>query len=224
MNHVYEYTKDVLLDPHKFFKKVHSEKGMRKQFIFITVFALISFIFLTYSYVQELNRYIEMLNRFMGVEMDAFEMTFMTYLLIYGFLVVLYIVLSFLRYWITHWFVLLFKGVHGYQQTYKAMVYTLAPEYLTAPLMALFALLFVLPKSALVILLLILTGVPMLGLMLYQVYLRTVGLSKLQGISYVESFLSIYILGFILQLIIVTVAEVLLILVFFGLYMAFTAF
>jgi hypothetical protein len=224
MKHVWHYAKEVMLSPSTFFKSVHNEKGLRKQFIFITVFAFIVFVFLTYQYLQQFNDFVTRFNTMTGLTvLGKIPLTIWTYIGVYASLVVLYILLSFLRYGVTHLFVILFNGKYGYHQTYKAMVYTLTPEYISSPLLAIFTIgMAVLDKNWLTYLTLALIFLMMIILAIYQMYLRTVGLSKLQKISPMRSFLSIYVLGLIAQLVIVGIAEIILLVMGYGIYLVVT--
>jgi hypothetical protein len=83
------------------------------------------------------------------------------------------------------------------------MVYSLTPEYISAPILLIMLILFPISISLKNIFLWILFTILLIifiGLAIYQIYLRTKYLSELQSISIIKSFLSIYILGFIGQI------------------------
>jgi hypothetical protein len=223
---VWHAAKEVMVDPHGFFRKVHDERNFRKILNFLSVFTLIVFIFSTYQYLDQINSYISWANDLVGTQvLGTIPITLTTYVAAYGILVVLFIALSFLRYWVTHWFVILFGGKHPYQQTYKAMVYTLTPEYLSIPLFA--AILILLPFTLMrhwIIgyILLFILGALFLAIAIYQIYLRTIGLAKLQEISNVSALLAIYILGIPTQLLIVGITEIILLAIGFAIYLLIT--
>jgi hypothetical protein len=215
MSSVYGYAKEVMVDPHNFFKRVHKEKDFRRVINFLTVFALSVFVVLTFHYLKVFNSFTLTLNDALGVELfSQIPLNLATYIVLYVISVAVFLGLSFLRYHVTHLYVHWLGGKHDYKQTYKALVYTLTPEYLSMPLLVAIGLLLPIAYATKSILLYMVVGVSVIliiGLGLYQVYLRTIGLSRLQSISYVRSFLCIYVLGFLTQMLIVLFIEVVLI-------------
>jgi hypothetical protein len=209
---IIRYAKDVMLRPKEFFKKVEHDKGIHKELQYLVVCSLVVFLFLTYHYIIKLNQYFAKLNEFVGVDtLPHIPETTQMFLLFYASLVFLTIALSFLRYWVTHWFVILFHGKHGYEHTYRAMVYTLTPEYLSAPLILITTIYSIfLQKTWWGYLILGVLASATLAIAIYQMYLRTIGLSSLQKISKLQAFLSIYVLGLIVQMMIILIVEVIL--------------
>lgn len=207
-----------MFKPDNFFFSVKKEKSFKTQTIFLVSVVFFIFLFLTYNYIQQINRMLELTAQYFGISIiDKIPLTFQTYLIFYLSLVVLYLLLAFLRYWVTHWFVLLFKGKGGYRETYKAMVYTRAPEFFSAPMLLLTTAFLPVAISAGKPLLWLAWGlflITFLCLSIYQIYLRTKGLAKIQNLSYLESFLSIYILGQITQLVIIFTVEAILLGIF----------
>ncbi len=212
---VVEEVKGVLLNPKNFFKKIEKDKTFSKHFVFLVILVFFVMLFLTYTYIQQINQYINIFAQQLGIEhiIGQIPLNLTTYAIFYFSLAFIFILLSFLRYWITHWFVLLFKGKRPYRETYKAMVYGKAPEYITAPLFL--ALLLLLPfiTNPIAIVAMVIIAIPFIALSIYQIYIKTIGLAKLQKISNLKSFLSIYVLGFITQLLIVGVIELILLLI-----------
>ena len=207
--------KKVLTSPDDFFSSVKAEKYYRKQTVFLVSVVFFVFLFLTYNYIQQVNSMLKITAEYFGITaIDKIPLTIKTYFIFYLALVVLYLILAILRYWVTHLFVILFKGKGGYQQTYKAMVYTRAPEFFSAPILLIMAILLPLAiatSKPVFWILWILFLLVFLSLSIYQIILRTKGLAKLQNITYMQSFLAIYILGQITQLAIIFAVELLLV-------------
>jgi len=196
---------EIMHQPKEFFKKVHDDKGLRREVQFLTVLSFVIFIFLTYTYLDQLNSVFSRINDYLGEDIfTLIQVNIQNYLYIYLALAVSFILISFMRYWVTHWFVILLGGRQGYQQTYRAMVYSLAPEYVYAPLFAIsmISLPFVIAWGNAIawtiwLVVFVLYMIPSL----YEIYLRIVALSILQKISYWRSFAAIFILGYVTQLI-----------------------
>lgn len=211
---VLKEVKEVLLTPNKFFKRIEKDKKFSRHLIFLVVLVFFIMLFLTYTYIQQINQYITAFADQLGVGhiIEQIPLNLTTYAIFYFSLAIIFILLSFMRYWITHWFVLLFNGKKPYRETYKAMVYGRSPEYITAPLLLGLILLFPFIANPLAIAAIVVIAIPFLALSIYQIYIKTIGLASLQKISKLKSFLSIYVLGFITQLLIVGVIEVILLL------------
>ncbi|MFW6449491.1 MAG: YIP1 family protein [Nanoarchaeota archaeon] len=216
--------KQVLLEPERFFNSVKKEKGFKAQTVFLITVVFFVFLFLTYNYIQQINSFLHLLAQYYGLTaFNHIPLNIKTYAIFYFSLVILYLLLALLRYAVTHFFVKLFNSNATYQETYKAMVYTRSPEFFSAPILLILTILF--PFALAKPILWSIWGVfflAFLALSIYQIILRTKGLAKLQKISYLKSFLSIYIFGQIMQLIIILTIEVLLVgLIGFVLYFIF---
>ncbi|MFO7711304.1 MAG: YIP1 family protein [Candidatus Woesearchaeota archaeon] len=193
---------DILLRPKKGIDEIR-EDGLGQAAFFLVTLILFVFLFLTYTYLQQINAYLQQIG--LGI-----TITPKVYILAYVGFSVFFIILAFFRCWIIHLFVRLFKGKHGYAETYKALVYGRAPEYISAPLLFL---IFILVLRGMY-LWVIIPGLLVAGLSVYQMVLRSSALASLQGLSKGKAFLSIYVLGFIVQLLVLVVIEVILILLF----------
>ena len=198
--------RDVILHPDTSFKSIQKEKGIRNGFRFLTYLILFVLLFLTYTYLRQINSYLEIVNLAGGRQLSI-AITPQSYVIAYLGFAVLFILLSFFRYWVIHWFVLLFGGSYPYKETYKAMVYSRAPEYISAPLLLGIVLLMTFVRGPFALLGILVLGLPFLAISIYQMVLRTKALAKLQHISYLKSFLAIYVLGMITLLLIVGTVE-----------------
>ncbi|MGM5482913.1 MAG: YIP1 family protein [Nanobdellota archaeon] len=214
--------KGIITKPNNFFKRVEKEKDYKKQTIFLVVVVFFIFLFLTYTYINRINEALRFLAETFGFKgIENIPLNIKTYCVFYLSFSVLYFGLALLRYTFIHWFVKLFKGKNKFDATYKAMVYTRAPEFVTAPLILIISLAFSFGFLSNNILIWIIFGVSLiifLVLSIYQVILRTWGLAKLQEFSYFKSFIIIYILSSIAQLMVVFVLEVILITIFIAFF------
>jgi hypothetical protein len=224
MKSVYSYAKSVMLDPRRFFTQVQKEKNSRRVLNFLTVFALSVFVILTFHYLRVFNSFTVTFNQMLGFKLfSQIPLTLSTYALLYVVSVVVFMGLSILRYRVTHLFVRMLGGKKDYNQTYKALVYTLTPEYLSMPILVAIGVLIPIAYLKAQVSLWILIGLLVIvfsALGFYQVYLRVIGLSKLQSITYMRSFLAIYVLGMLTQMLIVLIIEVALIATVLFLYLS----
>ncbi|MGM5488950.1 MAG: YIP1 family protein [Nanobdellota archaeon] len=192
---------EILLKPREAFVRIHKEKGLKQTSIFLVSLVLFVLLFLTYSYLTQINAYLSAMG--FGI-----TITPKVYIISYLGLSIFFIGMAYLRYWIIHWFVRLFKGPYGYAETCKALVYGRAPEYFSAPLFL--GIVLLMPLRNQYLWLIVLLGLLFVGISLYQVVLRTGALAEFQKLSKTKAFLSIYVLGFVVQLLILVVIEFLL--------------
>ena len=217
--HALESIKKILLSPNKFFGAIDKDDNFMRHLLFHVILVLFIMIFLTYTYIQQINAYVSVLAEKTGFSvLQQIPLNLSTYMAFYVSLAIIFILLSFMRYWIVHWFVIIFNGKYGYVQTYKAIIYARAPEYFSAPVFLVIILLLPFAGNLFIVLLLIFFIILFIAISIYQMYLKTKGLSRLQKISPLKSFLSIYVLGLLVQLFIVGVIELILILFLAAIY------
>ncbi len=207
---ILQTAKKIMLEPSRFFTSIHNEKGYKKHLHYMVVITLVTFIFMTLYYLDGFNRAAQFIGDLIpGIHYPRIEPTPKVYLISYIIFAVLFFMVSNLRYFMTHLAVRMLGAKNPFYQTYKAMVYSLTPEYYSAPLLAL---ILILPFFADTIVWIIWGVVFVLYILLslYIVYIRTLALSELQKISMIRSFLAIYILGIFVQMMAVLTISVLL--------------
>ena len=196
-----EKLKKALTEP-AFFKEIRKE-SVASSFIFITIFALVSYIYLTFFYIDQIN---EALARF-----DiTIQLTLVNFLIWYFAFVAFFLVMSIFRFFFIHLFVKLFKGKAGYKETYKSLSYSVAPNYYTMPLF----ILLLIGYASNMLLFYIILPFYMIAV-IYTIYLRSTALSNTQGIGFWKALLSIYVFGTILQLIAIIIIEVIILSIYF---------
>jgi hypothetical protein len=204
---ILETAKLVVFYPKRFFPDIKRFTGIRHPTVFMIVFFLVLTIILTYKYLGSLNNImtetansLKPLFDMLGVQFlmprVVFEFDILTYVIAYGFFVMFFFSMTFLRYYITHLFVRAFGGNYGYYQTHKSMAYTLTPQYITEPVFLAALIMFAMPEKSWLlwsgIAVLLLIGI---AFAVYQIYLRITGLARLQEIAIWQSFLIIYVVG-----------------------------
>lgn len=207
-------TRDIIRDPEGFLKSIKDEHGIRKPLRFLTLFTFVVFIFLTYYYLDQINMILEEMAGMLGTTPVTVPVNMQTYVIAYLSFVVLYVVIAFLRYYIIHFFAWLFGAKHRYDQSYKALTYSLAPEYISTPIfVALVALLpmMVFQRTTALVAVFVILLIPYLVVFFYTIYLRILALARLQDIAMWKSLVSIYVLGFIGQVAVLAVLELILI-------------
>jgi len=226
---MYRRTVDSLLKPKMFFKKVKPEMGYRNPFLFLLIVMSVTFLFLTYHYVSMLNnimqRLVDLYNS-LGIVVYAPEInfTFATYIAAYLILLISSVLMSFLWYYITHLCVRLVGGKHGYNQTYKAMTYSLSADYLSLPafIVSFVTLAISLVKSSLLIIIIfIISTILYLIPSFYRLYLRLVGLERLQEISKLKAFIAAYPMSYFFVTIAMLIIYIVLILIAVAIFMVF---
>ena len=192
-------------------------------FKFMIIVTSITFLFLTYHYIELVNntmlRMVEMYHKF-GIDVVPIEinLSFSTYVLAYFLLITSFVLVSFLWYYITHLCVKMVGGKHGYDQTYKAMTYSLSADYLTLPafIISFIALTISLVKGSLIaIIIFIIATILYLFPAFYRLYMRLIALERLQEISILKAFIAAYILAYIFVFIALIIIDVLIVLLFF---------
>ncbi|MBN2457787.1 YIP1 family protein [Candidatus Woesearchaeota archaeon] len=193
-------SRQVMISPKRFFASIKKEKGIRHSFTFLTALVLVTFVFLTYHYIEQLNNYLSIFDRWLNISLPVeIPLNVTNYALLYIIFCITFLLLTFVRYWLTHIWVRVFRGKHGYSETYKAMSYSNTPDYISVPFLVASAIIlpFAIEKNSIALILLsVIFLVITLVLSIYQMYIKTLGLSHLQGISKAKAFISIYILGF----------------------------
>jgi len=210
--------KESLRHPVKFFSGIKPEKGIRDPFVFFMIVISITFIFLTYHHVSLFNSLMEEVVTFyrsMGMNVSDFhiELTPGTYIIAYFILVISMILSSFLWYYATHLCIKIMGGKHGYYQTYKAMTYSLSADYLALPafIISIVSLVATLKGSRIGLIIFIISIILYSIPTLYRLYLRLVGLERLQEISKLRAFFAAYVLAYILVFVAIIIIDIILI-------------
>ncbi len=222
-------TRDSLERPKRFFTGIRTEKGLRNPFLFLLIVLSITFIFLTYQHIQLFNAIMAGMNRFyayLGLDIifPTIDITPTTYAVAYLILIVSYILITFLWYDITHLCVRIMGGKEGYDQTYKAMTYSLSADYLALPAFIITFLtltMTIIKRNTIVIIILIISAILYIAPSFYRLYLRLVGLEKLQKISKLRAFIATYILAYVFVFIAILAIDIIIIGIFYAVYLAF---
>ena len=143
---------------------------------------------------------------------------------VFLFLVVFFVLFAFVRYWATHLVVKMFNKDAEYQDTYKALSYSVTPSYLGGPFLLASFLLLPFLRSAWAWFLFIPSTTIFVSLEVYAVYLRSKALSIVQSISFLKALLSIYVFGFILFLLAVLVIYIAILIVLLTLMLLISLF
>lgn len=222
MNSVLQTLKHILTEPSDFFHNIKSRKGIKKPFYFLIFLTLFTMMFLTYYYIDALNNIFLSFYEAFGIR-EGFRIEFSAaiYLIVYFSLGIIFILTFFLRSWLTHFWICVFKGKNkvrkeqkcSYDRTYSAMSYASAPDYIAAPF---FVALFFLYQPAFgkgVILFLILffiCAIVFVSASGYQIYIKTTALSKMQDLSKTKAFIAVYVLGVISYFLVILLIEIIL--------------
>jgi len=207
-----------LRHPVDFFKKIKPEKGFRDPFFFFMIVISVTFIFLTYHHVSLFNSLMqEMVTIFRSLGLNVrpvqIDLKPSVYIIAYFILVTSMVISSFLWYFITHLCVRLVGGKNGYYQTYKAMTYSLSADYLALPafIISMISLVATLEGSRIGLVIFVISFILYSIPTFYRLYLRLVGIEKLQEISKLRAFIAAYILAYVLVFIAIVVIDIILI-------------
>lgn len=198
-------TIESLRKPKEFFTDIKSEQGIRNPFFFMVIVMSIMFVFLTYHYVELYNGLLQQIvdiyaQMGMQVNVPDIELNFGIYVAAYFILLISFIITSFMWYYITHLCVMIVGGKKGYDQTYKAMTYSLSADYLTLPAFVVSFIsltITVVDRSFWSVLIFLISTTLYFIPAFYRLYMRLVGLEKLQEISKLRAFIAAYILAYI---------------------------
>jgi len=179
----------------------------------------VTFFFLTYQHISIYNDLIDELVKFyavfgLNVNLTPIELNAWTYLWVYLILVISFALTSFLWYYVTHISVMIVGGKKAYDQTYKAMSYSLSADYLSLPafIVSLISLSIWLSKdSTTAKVIFIISSILYFIPAFYRLYMRLVGLEKLQKISKWRAFFAAYILAYIIVFGVIFIIDVILI-------------
>ena len=193
-----------LRKPGEFFASIEEERGIGRPFIFLLIVFSVTFLFLTYHHVELFNSILQQLARTLAsqgypVPFKEIELNSTSYALIYLGLVISQVLITFFWYYVTHLCVRLVGGSGGYDQTYKAMTYSLSADYLTLPAFAVSLVSLtttIASRSSVALAVFIISTILYLIPSLYRLYLRLVGIEKLQSISKLRAFIAAYVLAY----------------------------
>jgi len=215
-------TVDSLRKPKEFFSDIKPEKGITRPFLFMTVVMAVTMLFLTYQHITIFNSFLAEVSKIYSqfgivIPLDPLEINFKSYLMVYTILVASFIVTSFLWYYVTHVCVVIVGGRQGYDQTYKAMTYSLSADYLTLPafIVSLVSLSIALTKDSMTatIVFYVSTILYMIPAF-YRLYIRLVALEKLQNLSKVRGFVAAYVMAYIGMFFVILIIDVIILMLF----------
>lgn len=178
--------KEILLNPSSFFKKAKKEQGIHHPIRFLIVFLLITQIFIVFYYFK---------NVFTQYGWN-FQLSITNYILVYIVLTVFTLIISFIRPALTNFFIRWFSKENKFEDTYKAMIYGLTPDYIATPFLIItmiFLSATILLQNNWYLVIFIISAFITLVAAFYTLYLRMYGVSKLHKISMWKAFLCIYI-------------------------------
>jgi hypothetical protein len=216
---IYKRTKESLLHPEKFFNQVKHERGIKKPFWFFLAVMALTLLFLTYHHMELFNSLIDALILFYNqqgipIDLPRIELTPKAYIVAYVVLLVSTIITSFLWYYITHLCVRMLGGKHPYDQTYKAMTYSLSADYLALPAFAvsLVSLVIAIGDGSLIAKwVFVISTILYLVPTFYRLWIRLIGLEKLQEISRWRAFLAAYVFAYVLLFLVIFIIDVIII-------------
>lgn len=189
----------VLKNEENVFEEFQKEKGIRRAVLYFSLFTLFFVLISTNYYLQRLTELSQQVVDLLGLGVVLEIPTTMQFVVIFGITLLLSLIsLTFLKYWIVHLYVKLFNRESLYENTYKALSYTVAPGYLAMPFFLLSLAMFPMLQEGLAVWIVFLISVLFAVLLeVYGMYLRSHTLAHLQDLSFWKSFLAIYVLGFI---------------------------
>jgi len=196
--------KHVLVSPSNFFEKVKKEKGLKHPIRYLVVFLLITQLFMVFYYFK---------HTFAKFGFNV-NLSLATYILVYILTTIFTLFISFIRPALTNFFIRMFSDDNKFEDTYKAMIYGLTPDYLATPFFVItmiFLSATILLKNNLLLVVFIIAAIITLIAAIYSLYLRIYGVAKLHKISMLKSFLCIY----IFPLLLIIVIEIIILSLFF---------
>ncbi len=210
----YGRVRGVFFHTKKYFKSAKREKGIRQALKYLVIFTFFFLLFTTYYYLANINEVFREIGETTGLEFIEIPLTPLVFIAFFLFLLVFLVLFAFVRYWATHLIVRMFKKNARYEDTYKALSYSVAPGYLGGPfLLASFLLIPFLGRTW-AWFLFIPSIATYIGFELYSVYLRSKALSLVQGLGFWKALLCIYVLGFaVFMLFVIIIYAVILIIV-----------
>lgn len=194
----YTKTVDILKQKEDVFQDIAKEKGLKNAVIYFSLFTILFVLVSTNYYLQKLTEITQQAIDILGLNVVLQIPNTIQFAVIFAITFILSLIaMTFLKYWIIHLFVKIFKIKSTYQNTYKALSYSVGPGYLAMPFFLLCLAIFPMLDSFLTWLVFLISFAFAIVLEGYGMYLRSVILSKIQKISVIKSFIAIYILGFL---------------------------
>jgi hypothetical protein len=174
---------------------------------------MITLLFLNYHQIKLFNGLIQLILKLyekfdIFITVDKVDISFFVFINAYISMIISVIIISFIWYYFTHLCVKLMGGKYGYDQTYKAMTYSLSADYLSLPPYIFFFLsltYMIISMSIFSVVLFIISTIIYLIPSFYRMYLRLVGLEKLQEISKLRAFIAAYVLAYSALLIVMVI-------------------
>ena len=208
--------KRVLTRPGSFFSKdVKRVKRWKDPITYLFVFTIIGAFFLIYDKADILSHITERVMRPFGFAPPAVSLEVGGQVLLYLAVLLFLFLFTNLKYWIAHWFVVIWNREARFKRTYAILTYGGTPGWLAMPFFLLASALFAGAASKGGPTLWVTAAISALcwaALEGYSIYLRIYGLAKNQRITKWQAFLSIYILGLAAYLIILVAVEAILVL------------
>ncbi|MFP4524454.1 MAG: YIP1 family protein [Candidatus Woesearchaeota archaeon] len=209
--------KRVLTTPRKFFTKdVKRVKRWKDPATYLFVFTLLGAFFLIYDKTDVVSRIADRVMEPLGLASPSFQLGFWEQLLLYLAVFLFLFLFTNLKYWIAHWFVIIWNREAEFKRTYAVLTYGGTPGWLAMPffLLATVTGAMAVSRGAVALwVVAVIAGLCWLALEGYSIYLRIYGLAQNQRITKWQAFLSVYVLGLLAYLVILVVFEAVLVLV-----------
>lgn len=187
-------SKKVLVTPKDFFNSIKKEKGLWKPLKYLILFLLLTQLFLVFHYFENV----------LGMFEINIDLSLTNYIIMYLVTTIMVFVISFIRPAITNVFIRMFSDENKLEDTYKAMIYGLTPDYLATPFFVItmiFISATVWLENPFWMVLFIISSLITLVAAGYTLYLRVYGVANLHKISWIVAFLCIYVFPVILIII-----------------------
>lgn len=197
MNDSYRFTMkffkkihNILLKPEEFFTKIKKEKGIKDAFLYYSIFAVIIG-FLTTIYLYRVFSTTEIYSSLIQ------GMMFPILIVLFIFILMTSIAGIFIISGIIHLFVLLLNGKNRFSETFKVLIYGDTPRFIfsiiTVPISTL-----IIPVTKGVLsqklIVMIITGIIGLAILIWSIYLKVIGIAKLQNISKFRAFAAVFLI------------------------------
>ncbi|MBU0756626.1 MAG: YIP1 family protein [Nanoarchaeota archaeon] len=184
---------DIIFQPTRFFRKI-SHHGIKEPFKFLIIMSLFTQFFLVY-HILRTGFEIPLHDLGLGANFTP-ELNLTTFLIVYVAALVWTLFFGFLWPAAAYLFIKMYNKKAKYRDTYKSIIYSGAPVYVTIPFYIIligtgFGML--VTKSPLIVSLFVVSLIIQIIAHAYTIYLKLMSISRLQHISMMKSFLCIYV-------------------------------
>jgi len=209
--------KRVLTKPDSFFTKdVKRVKRWKDPVTYLFVFTLLGAFFLIYDKTDVVSRLSAKVMEPFGLSAPSLQLGLWEQLLLYVAVLLFLFLFTNLKYWVAHWFVIIWNRKAEFKRTYAVLTYGGTPGWLAMPffLLATVTGALALSRGGVALWVVAVLGASCwLALEGYSIYLRIYGLAENQSITRWQAFLSVYVLGLLAYLVVLVVVEAVLVLI-----------